>query len=363
MDEAKETNAGAVFDGFVVLGTEAGVKAAIDTEQGRLDAVRLDDDYTSALDECGRRPAGALSTSTRRSCSRTTRTRRRACPRTSRSVFEQPTVAHGRRRQGRRGVRGLAARGDGRHAAVPRSGQRADRGAARRLLARAGAAGLRQDARLLHRAPSPASRGGRDVSSSSSRRPPGSTSRRTCSTGWATSGCSCAAASVSEPERRSDHRDRATRPRPGASSSACAKLAETQADNPGDRVVPLAAPGGGEGFTLVSRSIPQAAPPLPARRARGARIRRRGCGRGASSRASRSANPPTSAGRGLARATTTSRSTGRRSRSSTWSTRPARPPTRTGRRRSLPRAAERAGGRHRPATATSLKSAFKLIVK
>ena len=33
------------------------------------------------------------------------------------------------------------------------------------------------------------------------------------------------------------------------------KLAETQADNPGDRVV--SAPGGGEGFTLVSRSIPR----------------------------------------------------------------------------------------------------------
>jgi hypothetical protein len=35
------------------------------------------------------------------------------------------------------------------------------------------------------------------------------------------------------------------------------KLAETQADNPGDRVVPLSAPGGGEGFTLVSPSIPR----------------------------------------------------------------------------------------------------------
>jgi hypothetical protein len=35
------------------------------------------------------------------------------------------------------------------------------------------------------------------------------------------------------------------------------KLAEAQADNPGDRVTPLSAPGGGEGFTLVSPSIPR----------------------------------------------------------------------------------------------------------
>ena len=34
-------------------------------------------------------------------------------------------------------------------------------------------------------------------------------------------------------------------------------LGEGQADNPGDRVGPLSAPGGGEGFTLVSRSIPK----------------------------------------------------------------------------------------------------------
>ena len=33
MDEADETP-GAVFDGFLVLGTEAGVKAAIDTSEG-----------------------------------------------------------------------------------------------------------------------------------------------------------------------------------------------------------------------------------------------------------------------------------------------------------------------------------------
>ena len=47
-DESKE--AGAVFDGFLVLGTEAGVKAAIDTSKG---GKKLSDDenYTNALDD------------------------------------------------------------------------------------------------------------------------------------------------------------------------------------------------------------------------------------------------------------------------------------------------------------------------
>ncbi|MET0614255.1 MAG: DUF3352 domain-containing protein [Thermoleophilaceae bacterium] len=39
--------------------------------------------------------------------------------------------------------------------------------------------------------------------------------------------------------------------------AALARIAKTQADNPGDRVVPLTAPGGGKGFTLVSPDIPK----------------------------------------------------------------------------------------------------------
>ena len=39
--------------------------------------------------------------------------------------------------------------------------------------------------------------------------------------------------------------------------SALGKLAKNQADNPGDRVGPLSAPGGGEGFTLTSGDIPK----------------------------------------------------------------------------------------------------------
>jgi hypothetical protein len=46
-DESGE--AGAVFDGFLVLGTEAGVKAAIDTSQGG-DKLSDDDHYTQAID-------------------------------------------------------------------------------------------------------------------------------------------------------------------------------------------------------------------------------------------------------------------------------------------------------------------------
>lgn len=47
-DESKE--AGAVFDGFLVLGTEAGVKAAIDTSKGGK-TLSDDENYTNALDD------------------------------------------------------------------------------------------------------------------------------------------------------------------------------------------------------------------------------------------------------------------------------------------------------------------------
>ena len=39
--------------------------------------------------------------------------------------------------------------------------------------------------------------------------------------------------------------------------AALARIAKTQADNPGDRIGPLSAPGGGKGFTLVSADIPK----------------------------------------------------------------------------------------------------------
>ena len=49
MDEADDTNAGAVLDGFLVLGTESGVKAVIDTSKG---GKKLSDDenYKNALE-------------------------------------------------------------------------------------------------------------------------------------------------------------------------------------------------------------------------------------------------------------------------------------------------------------------------
>ena len=50
MDESDETKTGAVFDGYLVIGTEAGVKAAIDTSKG--DSTLSDsDDYTGAIDD------------------------------------------------------------------------------------------------------------------------------------------------------------------------------------------------------------------------------------------------------------------------------------------------------------------------
>jgi hypothetical protein len=49
LDSDGDKGAGAVFDGFLVLGTEAGVKAAIDTSKGG-QALSGDDSYKSALD-------------------------------------------------------------------------------------------------------------------------------------------------------------------------------------------------------------------------------------------------------------------------------------------------------------------------
>jgi hypothetical protein len=49
-DESDDADAGAVFDGFVVVGSEAGVKAAIDTSDGGK-PLSDDEDYGNALDE------------------------------------------------------------------------------------------------------------------------------------------------------------------------------------------------------------------------------------------------------------------------------------------------------------------------
>jgi hypothetical protein len=88
-DEGKE--AGAVFDGFLVLGSEAGVKAAIDTSQGGT-PLSDDGDYKSALDQAADDRLGFFYVNSPELL-RTVRAAGTPLPDTFKKLFEQPLVA------------------------------------------------------------------------------------------------------------------------------------------------------------------------------------------------------------------------------------------------------------------------------
>ena len=150
MDEADDTNTAAVFDGFVVT-RHGGRREGRDRhEQGRLAAgrlgrVRLRD--RRRLRRQARAPLRQLAPAAQGQHERgggrpgQLQGGLRDSPRSSRST---PTRTAWR-------SRARCRRATAEHAPVPGPGERADQGAARRLMARHGAAGLRQDARLLHR--------------------------------------------------------------------------------------------------------------------------------------------------------------------------------------------------------------------
>ena len=173
-DESGEV--GAVFDGYLVLGTEAGVKAAIDTSEGGK-KLSEDESYKNALDDAADDRLGFFYMNSPELL-RSLRGVRHAAAGLCREVLRGAAGGNARRRQGRRDLRGHDSRGDRPRLAL-RAGQRPRGGAARRLVARNGADRLREADRLLRGRLRRCGTAAATRSSSSSRRPPGSTSSGT----------------------------------------------------------------------------------------------------------------------------------------------------------------------------------------
>ena len=97
--------AGAVFDGFLVLGTEAGVKAAIDTSKGGTEALGRRR-TTRRPRQRRERPARLLLRQLARSCWTRRARRRTPLPDSFGKFFKEPVVGDHRRGRRRRGGRG-----------------------------------------------------------------------------------------------------------------------------------------------------------------------------------------------------------------------------------------------------------------
>jgi hypothetical protein len=253
MDEAEETNTGAVFDGFVVLGTEGGVKAAIDTSKG--DSPLVDsDDYTGAIDDVSEDRLGLLYVNSPQILKDSTNAAA-GVPENFRRVFEQPAVVTIDADSD--GVAFEGSLPEGTSDILPFLGQGSE------LIEQ-----LPADSWLAMAQPDfdrtldffiesiAGFAGGRDVVEQQFEASTGLNLQRDVLDwmgdfavfvrGNGESNVNGALIIETSDEAAS-----------GRLIERLRKLAETQADNPGDRVVPLSAPGGGEGFTLVSPSIPR----------------------------------------------------------------------------------------------------------
>ena len=92
MDEAEDTNAGMVHKGFVVLGTEAGVKAVIDASEG---GSKLSDDegYKNAIDGAAEDRLGLFYMDTPKLLEALEQTGGMALPDSFKKSFQEPLVA------------------------------------------------------------------------------------------------------------------------------------------------------------------------------------------------------------------------------------------------------------------------------
>jgi hypothetical protein len=253
MDEGDESNTGAVFDGFVVVGTEGGVKAAIDTSKG--DSPLADsDDYTGAIDDVSDDRLGLLYVNSPQILKDNTNAAA-GVPENFRRVFEQPAVVTIDADSD--GVVFEGSLPEGTSDILPFLGQGSE------LLEQ-----LPDDSWLAMAQPDfdrtlnffiesiAGFAGGRDVVEQQFEASTGLDLQRDVLDwmgdfavfvrGNGESNVNGALIIETSDEAAS-----------GRLIERLRKLAETQADNPGDRVVPLSAPGGGEGFTLVSPSIPR----------------------------------------------------------------------------------------------------------
>lgn len=253
MDEGEETNAGAVLDGFLMFGTEAGVKAAIDTREGG-SALADSDDYNNAIDDVSDDRLGLVYINSPQLL-KDNAGAAAAVPDNFKQVFEEPTVVT------------IDADDDGVvfEGSLPQA--TADTlpflGQGSELITE-----LPADSWLAMAQPdfdrtldffvesAAGFAGGRDALEQQFKAATGLDLQRDVLDWMGDFGVFARGTNVNDVDGALiiETSDEAAS---GRLIDRLRKLAETQADNPGDRVVPLTAPGGGEGFTLVSRSIPR----------------------------------------------------------------------------------------------------------
>jgi hypothetical protein len=253
VDEADETNTGAVFDGFLVIGTEAGVKAAIDTSKG--DSTLSDsDDYTGAIDDLSDDRLGLFFINSPQLL-KDNANAVASVPENFKKVFEEPSVVTVDADND--GVAFEGSLPQGTVDTLPFLGQGSE------LIE-----DLPADSWLAMAQPdfdktldffvesAAGFAGGRDVVERQFKAATGLDLQTDVLDWMGDFGVFVRGTTVDSLEGALiiETSDEAAS---GRLIDRLKKLAETQANNPGDRVVPLAAPGGGEGFTLVSRSIPR----------------------------------------------------------------------------------------------------------
>jgi hypothetical protein len=253
MDESDETNTGAVFDGYLVSGNEAGVKAAIDTSKG--DSTLSDsDDYTGAIDDLSDDRLGLFFINSPQLL-KDNANAGASVPENFKKVFEKPSVVTVDADND--GVAFEGSLPQGTVDTLPFLGQGSE------LIE-----DLPADSWLATAQPdfdktldffiesAAGFAGGRDVVERQFKAATGLDLQKDVLDWMGDFGVFVRGTTVDSAEGALiiETSDEAASAR---LIDRLKKLAETQADNPGDRVVPLAAPGGGEGFTLVSRSIPR----------------------------------------------------------------------------------------------------------
>ncbi len=253
MDEADETNTGAVFDGFLVLGTEAGVKAAIDTSKGG-STLSDSDDYTGAIDDLSDDRLGLLFVNSPQLLKDNTNAAA-GIPENFKKVFEEPSVVTVDADNDGVALEGSLPQETA--GTLPFLGQGSD--LIKDLPADSWLATAQPDFDktldfFIESAAGFA--GGRDVIERQFKAATGLDLQKDVLDWMGDFGVFVRGTSVDTLEGALiiETSDEAAS---GRLIDRLKKLAVTQADNPGDRVLPLAAPGGGEGFTLVSRSIPR----------------------------------------------------------------------------------------------------------
>ena len=252
-DEAEETNTGAVFDGFLVIGTEAGVKAAIDTSKGG-SKLSDSDDYTSAIDDLSDDRLGLLFINSPQLLKDNTNAAA-TVPENFKKVFEEPSVVTVDADDDGVAFEGSLPQGSA--DIVPFLGQGSE--LIEELPADSWLAMAQPDFdRTLDFFIESAAgfAGGRDVVEREFKSATGLDLQRDVLDWMGDFGVFVRGTTVKDAEGALiiETSDEAAS---GRFIDRLKRLAETQADNPGDRVTPLSAPGGGEGFTLVSRSIPR----------------------------------------------------------------------------------------------------------